>query len=146
MLQGFQWRSQETYPWWNVINGKAADIGASGFKMVWLPPSSKAASAEGYLPNALYTQTNNYGTQAQLQGAIAALHARGVKVSRTSSSTTAWAPPTGRTSPTPPGAPTRVPRRRVVRRHRQRRHRCRERPARDIDHTQAFVQTDLKTG
>lgn len=78
MLQGFHWRSRETYPWWNIIASKAGEIDSAGFSMVWFPPSSKAASAEGYLPNELYIQTSSYGTQAQLEAAIDALHARGV--------------------------------------------------------------------
>lgn len=79
MLQGFHWRSTETYPWWGVIQGKAADIKNSGFTMVWFPPSSDAASNEGYLPRQLYVQSSKYGTDAQLKGAIGALHTYGVK-------------------------------------------------------------------
>lgn len=79
MLQGFHWESHMTNPWWNVVAGKAGDIADSGFDMVWLPPSSAAASDEGYLPNRLYVQNTNYGTQQQLQQAITALHGRGVK-------------------------------------------------------------------
>ncbi|HEX8819420.1 MAG TPA: glucan 1,4-alpha-maltotetraohydrolase domain-containing protein [Archangium sp.] len=79
MLQGFHWRSQETYPWWGVVQGKAADIKNSGFTMVWLPPSSDAASNEGYLPRQLYMQTSKYGTDVQLKSAIGALHTYGVK-------------------------------------------------------------------
>jgi alpha-amylase len=79
MLQGFHWRSTETYPWWGVIQGKASDIKNSGFSMVWFPPSGDAASNEGYLPRQLYVQTSKYGTDAQLKGAISALHTYGVK-------------------------------------------------------------------
>jgi alpha-amylase len=79
MLQGFHWRSHETYPWWNVIANNAATIQAGGFDMVWLPPSSDSAAAEGYLPRQLYVQTSAYGTDAQLKAAIGALHTRGVK-------------------------------------------------------------------
>jgi alpha-amylase len=79
MLQGFHWRSQETYPWWNIVQGKASDIKASGFTMVWLPPSQDAASNEGYLPRQLYLQSSKYGTDVQLKSAIGALHTYGVK-------------------------------------------------------------------
>src|SRR5690242_16471542 len=79
MLQGFHWRSTETYPWWGVIQGKASDIKNSGFTMVWFPPSSDAASNEGYLPRQLYLQTSKYGTDTQLKSAIGALHTSGVK-------------------------------------------------------------------
>ncbi len=79
MLQGFHWESHESPSWWNVVNTQAADIATSGFTMVWLPPSSDAASVEGYLPRQLYVQTSTYGTEAQLKSAIGALHTRGVK-------------------------------------------------------------------
>ncbi|HEX8537699.1 MAG TPA: alpha-amylase family glycosyl hydrolase, partial [Cystobacter sp.] len=79
MLQGFHWRSTETSPWWGVIQGKASDIKASGFTMVWFPPSGDSAAREGYLPRQLYVQNSSYGTDAQLKSAIGALHTYGVK-------------------------------------------------------------------
>ena len=79
MLQGFHWRSHETSPWWGVVQGKAADIGASGFTMVWLPPSSDSAANEGYLPRKLEVQSSKYGTDTQLRAAIGALHTYKVK-------------------------------------------------------------------
>ncbi|KFA86753.1 glucan 1,4-alpha-maltotetraohydrolase domain-containing protein [Archangium violaceum] len=79
MLQGFHWRSTETSPWWGVIQGKASDIKASGFTMVWFPPSGDSAAREGYLPRQLYVQNSSYGTDAQLKSAIGALHTHGVK-------------------------------------------------------------------
>jgi alpha-amylase len=80
MLQGFHWRSYETYQWWDVINGRAAAIKSGGYSMVWLPPSGDSAAAEGYLPRELYKQDSRYGTQARLQAAIGALRTQGVKV------------------------------------------------------------------
>lgn len=79
MLQGFHWYSWQTSPYWGVIQGKAADIKNAGFTMVWLPPSEDAASNEGYLPRQLYVQTSKYGTDVQLKSAIGALHTYGVK-------------------------------------------------------------------
>lgn len=79
MLQGFHWRSTETSPWWGVIQGKASDIKNSGFTMVWFPPSGDSAAKEGYLPRQLYVQSSSYGTEAQLKGAIGALRTYGVK-------------------------------------------------------------------
>ncbi|MBI5208858.1 MAG: alpha-amylase [Elusimicrobia bacterium] len=79
MLQGFHWESHMSKPWWNVIAAKAGEISSSGFDLVWFPPSSSALSDEGYLPNRLYVQDSAYGTSAQLKGAVAALHAKGVK-------------------------------------------------------------------
>ena len=60
LLQGFHWESH-MQNWWNVIANKAAEIADSGFDYVWLPPSSIAASDEGYLPNRLYHQESQYG-------------------------------------------------------------------------------------
>lgn len=146
MLQGFHWRSTETSPWWGVIQGKAADIKNSGFTMVWFPPSSDAASNEGYLPRQLYVQNSKYGTEAQLKAAIGALHTYGVKaiadiVINHRVGTTNWADFTNPTwgswavtkgdewtsatgnSDTGEGYSA----------------------ARDLDHTNATVQTDLKS-
>ena len=79
MLQGYHWESHMASPWWNVVASKANDIASSGFNMVWFPPSSGSASVEGYLPHRLYLQDAGYGSQAQLQKAIASLRAVGVK-------------------------------------------------------------------
>jgi alpha-amylase len=79
MLQGFHWRSRETSPWWGIIQGKATDISAAGYTMVWFPPSGDSAAVEGYLPRELYKQSSSYGTDVQLKAAIGALHGKGVK-------------------------------------------------------------------
>ncbi len=84
MMQGWYW----DYPinWVTTLQTKAADIGASGFKYVWLPPLSKGSSginSSGYDPKDLYDlgdygQTR-FGTRAQVNSVIAALNAAGVK-------------------------------------------------------------------
>lgn len=79
ILQGFHWTSHTTKPWWGIIENKAEDIAKAGFTMVWFPPSSAAASKEGYLPHQLYLQNSNYGSQEQLQSAIKNLHKHNVK-------------------------------------------------------------------
>ncbi|MCX5797515.1 MAG: alpha-amylase family glycosyl hydrolase [Elusimicrobia bacterium] len=145
MLQGFHWLSWQSSPWWGVIASKAPDIAASGFNMIWLPPSSDAESNEGYIPRRWYVQDSKYGTTAELQKAIGALHGGGVKVLADivinhRVGTNGWG---GFTEPawgceavvsgdewsgacghpdTGKGVPF----------------------ARDIDHTQAFVQKDIK--
>ena len=79
MLQGFHWNSWR-YGEWNIIKNNATAISNAGFTMVWLPPPSRAASSEGYLPNEWYNlDASSYGTKAQLKSAISALHGRGVK-------------------------------------------------------------------
>jgi len=146
MLQGFHWNSHQTYPWWGVIQNKAPQISSAGFTMVWFPPSSDAASDEGYLPRQLYVQNSKYGTDAQLKAAIGALRTYNVKAiadivinHRVGTSNWAdftqptwgsnavcrgdeWAGATGN-SDTGSGYSA----------------------ARDLDHTQGFVQTDLKS-
>lgn len=80
MLQGFNWESQSNANgWYNIIASKATDLSATGIDMVWFPPSSDAADNHGYLPRELYNQNSNYGTQAELQAAITALHNNGIK-------------------------------------------------------------------
>ena len=145
MLQGFHWLSWQASPWWGVITGKAQDIAAAGFSMVWLPPSGDAASNEGYIPRRWYVQDSKYGTKAELQKAIAALHHGGVQaladiVINHRVGSTGWADFTDPTwgceavvsndewtgacghPDTGPGVAF----------------------ARDIDHTQPFVQKDIK--
>lgn len=81
MMQGFNWESHSNSgPWYNVINSKAAELGSAGIGMIWMPPPSDAGSPQGYLPRKLYDVSTNYGSEAQLQTAINALHSNGVKV------------------------------------------------------------------
>ena len=80
LLQGFHWRSHQT-DWWRVIDQNAGAIADAGFTMVWLPPPSRSAAAEGYLPSAWRDLDGSaYGTQAGLQQAVRSLHSRNVKV------------------------------------------------------------------
>jgi len=78
LLQGFHWESHNN-AWWDIVANKAGEIASSGFNMVWFPPSSGAASDEGYLPHRLYLQSSKYGTESQLRNAIDRLHSYGVK-------------------------------------------------------------------
>ncbi len=80
LLQGFNWESQgNSIGWYNVIKSKAADLDATGIDMVWFPPSSDAGDNHGYLPRELYNLTSNYGTQAELVSAINELHSYNIK-------------------------------------------------------------------
>ncbi len=80
MLQGFQWTSWKTAPWWGEVKKRAGEISKAGISLVWLPPSSDSASPEGYMPRRLAVQDSSYGTEEQLAAAIKALHGGGVKV------------------------------------------------------------------
>ena len=81
MLQAFNWTSAaNTTGWYNVVTSKATAIKTAGFNTIWLPPPSKSAAREGYLPSEWYNLASAYGTQAQLQSTIQALHAQNIKV------------------------------------------------------------------
>ena len=77
MLQGFTWATQSgTY---TTITSNASAIAGAGFTMVWFPPCSLSADTNGYLPTQWNNLASKYGTQAELQAAITALHNSSVK-------------------------------------------------------------------
>jgi len=78
MVQGFNWESHK-YSWYTIVQSKVDDLAACQIDMIWLPPPSDAASDEGYLPRELYQLTTKYGTQAELKSLISALHNKGIK-------------------------------------------------------------------
>ncbi|MEM7788568.1 MAG: alpha-amylase C-terminal beta-sheet domain-containing protein [Bacteroidota bacterium] len=79
LLQGFHWRSHQ-HDWWDIVRANAGAIDDAGFTMVWLPPPSRSAAAEGYLPNEWRNlDASAYGTEAELKAAIDALRSRGVR-------------------------------------------------------------------
>lgn len=77
LLQGFHWNSHDL-DWYNIMQNNADSIDALGATHVWFPPVSDAASDEGYLPRELYDVTTQYGTEQQLRSAIAALNSKGI--------------------------------------------------------------------
>ena len=80
MLQAFNWNSSaNTTGWYNVVNSKVADMKAAGITTIWLPPPSKSAATQGYLPSEYYQLNTAYGTQATLQGLITNLHTNNMK-------------------------------------------------------------------
>ncbi len=86
IFQGFNWPcwglfdDNGTY-WYEYLEDKAVDLGASGIDAVWLPPPSKAndMAKQGYLPSELNNLSSAYGDKALLQSLITALHSNGVK-------------------------------------------------------------------
>lgn len=94
MMQGFYWDVPTSTPagsWWQNLGSKAAELNAAGITAVWLPPAYKGGSGYdvGYGVYDRYdlgefnqkgTVATRYGTLAQLQGCIAALHGQGVQV------------------------------------------------------------------
>lgn len=80
LLQGFHWNSWNyNYGWYANLAGKAADMQDLGVTHVWFPPPSDAGSNEGYLPRQLNVLNSKYGSEAALSNAISALNSRGIK-------------------------------------------------------------------
>ena len=63
---------------WTTLTAQAGEIGAY-FDYVWLPPSAYGDGA-GYHPKQYSNQNSNWGTRAELEALIAALHNAGSKV------------------------------------------------------------------
>lgn len=80
LLQGFHWTSASSGNWYTQVEANADEIADAGFDMIWLPPPSQAGSDEGYLPEQLNDLNSNYGTETELTSLISTLHDKGVKV------------------------------------------------------------------
>ncbi|MBX0290039.1 alpha-amylase [Hymenobacter sp. HSC-4F20] len=94
MMQGFYWDtpiSNTQGTWWQVLGSRAAEFKTAGFTAIWLPPAYKGGSINdvGYGVYDRYdlgefnqkgTVATRYGTLAQLQSAITALHGQGIQV------------------------------------------------------------------
>jgi len=81
ILQGFHWYADNYWyhpanGWWGEVADKAAEIGRSGFDLVWLPPVSNGS----YYPNQWYNLDSQWGNKANLLKALNALHSSAVKV------------------------------------------------------------------
>lgn len=79
LFQGFHWNSAAAGGWYGTLQGRAADLKDLGISHVWFPPPSDAASTEGYLPRQLNKLDSSYGSEAQLTAAISALSAQGIQ-------------------------------------------------------------------
>jgi alpha-amylase len=95
MLQGFYWdvpQSSSGQTWWQVLGGKATELSTAGFTAVWLPPAYKGYVGTNDVGYGVYDRydlgefnqkgavATRYGTLAQLQGCISALHGKGIQV------------------------------------------------------------------
>ncbi len=81
MLQGFHWYADSYWlhppkGWWGVLAQNAADIGRSGFDLVWFPPVSSGS----YYPTEWYNLQSQWGKKDVLMEAVNAMHSAGVKV------------------------------------------------------------------
>lgn len=91
LFQYFEWNLPNDGQLWNQLARDAGHLASRGFSAVWIPPAYKAdeQADEGYATYDLYdlgefdqkgTVRTKYGTRAELEGAIAALHDAGVQV------------------------------------------------------------------
>jgi alpha-amylase len=92
IMQFFQWYLPPDGSLWNELNSKASELASNRFTAVWIPPAYKGFAGvddAGYGVYDLFdlgefnqkgeTRTK-YGTKAELQAAIAALHHHGIEV------------------------------------------------------------------
>ncbi|WP_095110994.1 glucan 1,4-alpha-maltotetraohydrolase domain-containing protein [Pseudomonas sp. Irchel 3E20] len=92
ILQGFHWNSSRNSPqkWYEVLTRMAPAIGQDGFSKIWLPPpwtdqsswsdpaKGTSGGGEGYFWHD-FDKNSQYGTDAQLKQAVAALTSAGVQ-------------------------------------------------------------------
>ncbi|MFZ9045430.1 MAG: starch-binding protein [Cyclobacteriaceae bacterium] len=67
LLQGFYWEASHDYQddWYEYVENLIPTMVQANVGMVWLPPPSDAGSWEGYLPRELNNFDNDYGTLAE---------------------------------------------------------------------------------
>lgn len=91
LFQYFEWNLPNDGQLWRQLARDAEHLAGRGFSAVWIPPAYKAdeQADEGYATYDLYdlgefdqkgTVRTKYGTRAELEQAIAALHGAGVQV------------------------------------------------------------------
>ena len=68
ILQAFNWHSWRSHnkTFYNHLKSKSNDIKNSGIDAIWLPPSSKSVSPQGYMPLNYYDLDSEYGTKNEL--------------------------------------------------------------------------------
>lgn len=78
LFQSFHWHSANSM-FYGDLKSKATDLKDLGITHVWFPPPSDAGSPEGYLPRQLNTLDSSYGREEALTFAISALKAQGIE-------------------------------------------------------------------
>lgn len=80
LLQGFYWEASndKLEEWYEYVEALAPDMSAAGIDMIWLPPPSDAAAYEGYLPRELNNFDNAYGSLAEHQSMLTTLNNNGI--------------------------------------------------------------------
>lgn len=95
LMQAFYWDTPKTEggkSWWKNLESKAKGLGEAGITAVWIPPPYKGFYGDIDVGYGVYdrydlgefdqkgTVPTHYGTLAELEGAISALHDSGVRV------------------------------------------------------------------
>jgi alpha-amylase len=92
IMQAFYWEPPAgSTSWWKMLEGKACELRKSGITAIWIPPPTKGASAVdmGYgvfdrydlgQYNQKGTIGTRWGTRAELESMIAAMHGAGIRV------------------------------------------------------------------
>ena len=97
MMQGFHFyvpvdEQNRNGFWWDNLAGKAQDIKEAGFTGIWTPPPSKGLNGISDVGYSIFshfdlgnynirgTVETRYGSRAELDNMIAAMHARGIEV------------------------------------------------------------------
>jgi alpha-amylase len=75
LLQGFHWNScnSQNPNWYQIIAQNAPVIQNGKFDVVWFPPPSESVAPQGYMPTRWYQFNTAYGSEDDLQTALAAL-------------------------------------------------------------------------
>jgi alpha-amylase len=92
IMEAFYWEPPAgTVSWWKMMEGKACALRKSGITAIWIPPPTKGASSAdmGYgvfdrYDLGQYNQkgavATRWGTRAELESMIAAMHGAGIRV------------------------------------------------------------------
>lgn len=78
-MQAFNWESWKE-PYYKKVVKEASWYAEMGFTYVWLPPSVRSVSEQGYMPNDYFDLNSHYGTAEELKEAIVALKEAGLRV------------------------------------------------------------------
>lgn len=80
LIQGFYWEASHDHlnDYYEYVETLVPDMQSSGIDMIWLPPPSDAGSWEGYLPRELNNFNNFYGTEAEHESLLTALGNAGI--------------------------------------------------------------------
>lgn len=154
LIQGFYWEStaDRFEDWYEYVEGLSSEMSSAGIDMIWLPPPSDAGAFEGYLPRELNNFSNAYGTLSEHQSLLSALDNHGIEaiadiVINHRVGSTNWIdftnPTWGTNSITGNDEVWSQPEYSHITLRGNNDTGTQYGPARDIDHTQGFVQTSI---